>query len=154
MGEVEFKRISFSEIDSIKELWEGLKNHHQIKTTFFKERFENLNFEVRKAYLSGKAKDGKLIIDTVNINHGKIIAYCISSIDNKNDGEIDSIFIDENYRRMKIGEELMQRALKWFDDENVTTRRIIVAEGNEEAFEFYQKFGFYHIFNTLQQKKP
>lgn len=154
MGEVEFKRISFSEIDSIKELWEGLKNHHQIKTTFFKERFENLNFEVRKAYLSGKAKDGKLIIDIAIINQGKIIAYCISSIDSKNDGEIDSVFIDENYRRMKIGEELMQRALKWFDDENVTTRRIIVAEGNEEAFEFYQKFGFYHIFNTLQQKKP
>lgn len=153
MGEVEFKRISISKIESIKELWEGLKKYHKDKTSFFKERFENLNFDVRKAFLAGKAEEGKLIVDIASINGGKIIAYCISSINSINDGEIDSIFIEENYRRMKIGDELMTRALNWFDEENVKNRRIVVAEGNEEAFGFYQKYGFYHIFSTLQQKK-
>ena len=47
----------------------------------------------------------------------------------------------------------MNRALKWFDDNEVKNRKIIVAQGNEEAFRFYGKFGFYHLFTTLQQKE-
>ena len=153
MGTIYYERINNKDIDLIKELWEALRDHHKSKTAYFKKRFENLNFETRKKVLLEKTVSGKLIIDVAKINNGKIIGYCVSSIDEKQVGEVDSILVDSQFRGMKIGEELMNRALKWFDENNVETRRIIVAQGNEEAFPFYKKFGFYHLFSTLQQKK-
>lgn len=153
MGTIDYKRIDIQEIDLIKELWEALRDHHKNKTEYFKQRFENLTFETRKKTLLEKAEHGKLIIDIVRMNKGKIIGYCVSSIDEKLNGEIDSILVDEQYRRMKVGEELMARALKWFDENKVETRRIVVAQGNERVFKFYEKFGFYLSFSTLQQKR-
>ena len=147
-----YQRIANQEIDKIKELWEGLKNDHKSKSDFFKERFDKLTFETRKEALLEKARKGFLIIDVVKTAEGKIIAYCVSSIDTKNEGEIDSIYVDVPFRRKRIGEELINRALNWFNDKRVLIRRIVVAQGNEEAFLFYQKFGFYHLFSTLQQK--
>jgi len=152
MGTIEYDRINNKDIDLIKELWEELRDHHKNKTDHFKKRFEKLTFASRKKALLEKAKKGKLIIDVVTINKGKVIAYCVSSIDEKQEGEVDSILVDGQFRGMKIGEELMNRALKWFDENNVETRRIVVAQGNEKAFSFYEKFGFYQLFSMLQQK--
>ncbi|NJO88099.1 MAG: GNAT family N-acetyltransferase [Chloroflexia bacterium] len=153
MGTIDIERIDNKDIDLIKELWEALREHHKNQTDHFKQRFENLTFETRKKALLEKSEHGKLIIDIVKINTGKIIGYCVSSIDERLNGEIDSILVDEQFRGMKIGEELMARALKWFDENEVETRRIVVAQGNEKAFKFYEKFGFYHLFSTLQQKR-
>jgi ribosomal protein S18 acetylase RimI-like enzyme len=152
MGTIDYERIDIQKIDLIKELWEALRDHHKNETDYFKQRFENLTFETRKKAILEKAENGKLIIDIVKINAGKIIGYCVSSIDEKQNGEIDSILVDEQFRGMKIGEELVVRALNWFDENKVETRRIVVAQGNERAFKFYEKFGFYHLFSTLQQK--
>jgi ribosomal protein S18 acetylase RimI-like enzyme len=152
MGTITYKRFNSTEIDLIKELWEGLRAHHKEKTEHFKERFENLTFETRKQVLLEKEKKGRLMIDIAMINAGRIIAYCVSSIDENKEGEIDSIFVDEQYRKNKIGDELMNRALAWFDDNDVSKRKIVVAQGNEETFRFYAKFGFYHLFSTLHQK--
>ncbi len=153
MGSIDYERIDNKNINLIKELWEALRDHHKNQTECFKQRFENLTFETRKKALLEKAEHGKLIIDVARMNKGKIIGYCVSSIDEKLNGEIDSILVDEQYRGMKVGEELMARALKWFDENKVETRRIVVAQGNERAFKFYEKFGFYHLFSTLQQKR-
>jgi len=153
MGTTEYERIDNKDIDQIKELWEALREHHKSKTDHFKEHFENLTFEIRKKVLLEKANCGQLIIDVVKINKGKIIAYCVSSIDEKGIGEVDSILVDERFRGMKVGDELMTRALKWFDENNVETRRIVVAQGNEAAYSFYEKFGFHHLFSTFQQKR-
>lgn len=152
MGHITFERIDNKDIDLIKELWEELRDHHEAKTDHFKERFHKMTFETRKKALLQKANEEQLIIDIAKVNNGKIIAYCVSSIDNKLVGEIDSILVEKQYRKMKIGDELMKRALNWFDENKVETRRIVVAQGNEAAFKFYEKFGFYHLFSTLQQK--
>ena len=152
MGKIIYERIDVQQINLIKNLWEKLRVHHKEKTDYFKERFEQLTFEIRKKVLLEKSESGLLIIDIAKSAENNLVAYCVSSIDEKGDGEIDSLFVLEEFRRKKIGDELMKRSLKWFDENKIETRRIVVAQGNEEAFAFYQKFGFYHLFNTLQQK--
>lgn len=135
---------------------EKLRDHHRINSTHFKERYETMSFDKRKSDLLEKAKIGLLQINTVENTPSRIIiGYCVSSIKTEcleKVGEIHSIYVDANFRKLGIGSELIKLSLDWFKIEKVSTKRIIVAEGNEEVFHFYQKYGFYHFSNVLQQK--
>jgi diamine N-acetyltransferase len=155
-GKIKLFSVDIDKIDSIKSLWEGLRDHHKDHSTYFQKRFQDSTFEKRKNALLAKMEYGKLNIDVAeDISQNKIVAYCVSSVVEENQGrvgEIDSIFIDKDYRNKGIGDRLMRKALEWLKNENVTEKRIVVAEGNEGVFEFYRKYGFYHLHHILQQK--
>ncbi len=78
------------------------------------------------------------------------IGYCICTISAEGDGEIDSIFVENGYRRSGIGEELMRRALAWLDAEGAKRKIVAVAAGNEAAIPFYESFGFMPRMTVLQ----
>ncbi len=80
----------------------------------------------------------------------KIVGYCLTTINNGS-AEIESIHIENSYRRKKIGENLIKNALKWINDKNISKIVVGVAAGNEEVFDFYKKFGFYPRTTILQQ---
>jgi GNAT superfamily N-acetyltransferase len=73
---------------------------------------------------------------------GKAIGYCVSSLSVKKVGEIESIYIEKEYRRCNIGDKFMKTALAWMDDRGAVNKIIGVVEGNEEAFGFCQKILF------------
>ena len=80
------------------------------------------------------------------------MGYCISGIDQDGIGEIESIFIAEEFRGQNVGEALMQHALHWLNDQGVTSKVIDVAVGNERVFKFYARFGFFPRVTKLKQK--
>ena len=41
------------------------------------------------------------------------MAYCIVTVSESGQGEIESIFVEQNYRGMGVGNHLMQMALAW-----------------------------------------
>jgi ribosomal protein S18 acetylase RimI-like enzyme len=151
-----YKTIESEEIDKIRFLWEKLREHHLNNSNYFKEKYREQTFQMRKAGLLKKIKDGKLRIDIAeNTKDGILVAYCVSSVnidDINKEGEIDSIYVEENFRKSGIATNLVESALSWFKNENVSVTRISVAEGNEQAFAFYEKFGFYHLMSVLQQR--
>lgn len=153
---INYRIIQEDSIDLVKTLWEGLRDHHASKSSYFKEKYLEMTFEKRKANLFEKTQNGKLMIEIAeDTAKHQPIAYCISSINEEFGmifGEIDSLYIDPDYRKMGIGNNLMINALKWLDSEKVQEKKIMVCEGNEEAFRFYKKFGFFHIHNILHQK--
>ena len=57
-----------------------------------------------------------------------------------------------NIRDKSIGTELMDRALSWLESHNADTLIVEVAVGNEAAYEFYAKYGFYPRLTTLKRK--
>ena len=67
-------------------------------------------------------------------------------------GEIDSRFIQPDYRSKGIARELLNHALEWFNANQVNDISIGVAYGNEETFKFYAKFGFLPKVTILQKK--
>lgn len=81
------------------------------------------------------------------------IGYCISSIDQKHIGEIESIFVDEEFRHQGFGHHLMQKALAWMEKEQVKSKIVGVVYGNESAFPFYARYGFFPSATILRQKK-
>lgn len=61
--------------------------------------------------------------------------------------------MDKEYRKYGLGDKLMNSALEWLDSNQVKTKIIGVAEGNENVLEFYKKYGFYKRSVILQQVK-
>ncbi len=141
-------------INEIKPLWEALNLYHQNKAEHFKEKIKENTFENRhKKFFSGEFK---VFVEIVRVNDQvQPIGYCISSLSDDGIGEIDSLFIEDEYRGYILGEALMNNALKWLKSNNSKTNRIKVAEGNEAVLNFYKKFGFetrYYILEEINLK--
>lgn len=148
------KLVSPEDLDIIEPLWEKIKKHHQIISPNFSEKYQASDFKTRKRELIAKSSGGKLRLELAeDISRKKNIGYCISSISSQGQGEIDSLFVEEDYRSRGIGYELLKRALHWMESECVDDLKIVVAVGNEELLPFYQSFGFYPRHMILENKK-
>jgi hypothetical protein len=53
------------ELDLIKELWEKLKRHHQLRSKYFFQDYNYMIFEDRKEELLKKSENGVLRLDLV-----------------------------------------------------------------------------------------
>lgn len=125
----------------VKPLWEELNNHHKSKSLYFHNKFERFTFENRMKSLLKDDIKINIILARDEINKSNI-GYCITTINNNGIGEIQSIFIDGNFRGHNIGEKLMEESLNFLECEKAERIIIGVAGGNEEAINFYQRFGF------------
>lgn len=81
----------------------------------------------------------------------KIIGYCISTITGET-CEIDSLFIEDNYRKLGLGNTLINRGIEWLKGNNCNKILVAVSDGHEEVFDFYMKNGFYPRFIYLELK--
>ena len=154
MDQYIIKRGSGDDLDLIKPLWEKLNQLHFDLSPHFKHRFHGMTWDNRKSKLLEKSRD--IMLDyAIDNNDEKIIGYCISTIDKEDSktGEIDSIYIDYNYRKSGLGKQLMERAIQWLQSSNTETQKLLVAFGNEEVFGFYKQFDFYPLHIVLQRKK-
>lgn len=151
MDKIEYVIGGIELLDSIDFLWVKLNNLHANVSEYFSDQFSNTEFIIRRQNLVQKSNGGELRIEVVNSN-SKPIGYCISTIDNNRVGEIDSIYIEEQFRQRRIGHHLIQSAIQWMDIEKVSKKTIVVVSGNESVFPFYQKYGFYLRTSTLVQK--
>jgi ribosomal protein S18 acetylase RimI-like enzyme len=137
-------------LDTIQPLWEKLNQHHEQVSPHFTADFRINSFEQRKARLLHRYEDGQLRI-YLAYHNDDLVGYCISGIHTDSIGEIESIFISEDYRNHHIGYNLMRNALDWLGQQKVSSKVIEVAVGNEDAFKFYGRFGFFPRVTTLKQ---
>ena len=152
MNPVEYHTIDIGEIDAIRPLWVQLNQHHHSHAVVFRGYYEGMTFEQRKAYFQKIAGQGTIRIElAIAIPAKKIVGYCVSSLSMEKTGEIESIFVGEQYRGRGIGSELLTRALAWLGAEGSLRNRVSVGNGNEEAFGFYRKFGFFPRMTVLEQ---
>ncbi len=135
----------------VKPLWEGLREHHGKISKDFSESIRQRSFEERVADFEGKASNHIFRIELIKVNDSHTpIGYCISSVNDELVGEVESIFIEDTYRGLHIGDTLMKSALKWMDEHGVKTKRINVAAGND-VLRFYEKYGFKVRSHILEQ---
>ncbi|MGN0144122.1 MAG: GNAT family N-acetyltransferase, partial [Clostridium sp.] len=133
---------NIDEIELIKPLWEQLNLIHADKSVNFKKRFEKYTFEKRMKSIINKAQNGIIKLDILfDDEKNRYVGYCISSIENYS-GEIESIFIEKEYRKSGLGGKLMESALRWFKDKSITDIKINVVYNNSDALPFYERYGF------------
>lgn len=134
---------NIEEIKLIKPLWKQLNSIHIEKSIHFKTKYENFIFSKRMESIYEKAQNGIIKIDMVfDSATNKYVGYCLSSIEN-NSGEIESIYIEKQYRKFGIGGQLMESALTWFKANGITNIQIGVVYANDETLPFYERYGFY-----------
>ena len=139
-------------LDSIRLLWQSLNQHHLDLSPYFKQDYVEMNFEKRESYWLKKALSTELRVDiAVDVMTGQNVGYCVSSIDEEKTGEIESIFVASNYRGWGIGDSLMRTVLAWMDEKGTAAKIVEVAVGNEQAFGFYNRYGFFTRKTVLKQ---
>jgi ribosomal protein S18 acetylase RimI-like enzyme len=100
--------------------------------------------------------DNDSIHITLALDGEKLIGYCISIASDflgEKRGEIYSIYVEPEYRGGIIGDNLMERALKWINGRGARRIVLAVGAGNEAVFAFYARFNFYPRITVLQQVK-
>lgn len=141
-------------LDDIQALWEALNQHHQQAAVNFKAHYEKNTFEMRKKNLLLKAKNGQMRIEiAVDQETAQNVGYCISRVEFSGDAEMESLYVLETYRGLGLGEKLLSNAIDWMDEMGAHTKTVSVAVGNEKAFSFYERFGFYPRKTLLEQIK-
>lgn len=155
MSFIEYHSTDIRDIELIRDLWNHLNDYHHSKATAFRSWYEQTTFDDRKAYFKKVANTGTLRLDLAfdPQAHGRYIGYIVSSLTPEKTGEIESIFVMESYRSRGVGSALVKRTLAWLDENGSVRNRVSVGDGNEEAWVFYKKFGFYPRMTVLEQKR-
>jgi ribosomal protein S18 acetylase RimI-like enzyme len=152
MVKIEYTETDRQGLDLIVPLWQKLNEHHRLRSPYFPGHYSRMTWEIRKKELIDKSRNGSMRIDLARDgNTEALIGYCVSTISEKRQGEIDSIYIEEGYRRCGIGDNLMKKALKWMDEHSVKGKMLEVASGNEEVFAFYNRYDFYPRSTIMRQ---
>ena len=127
----------------VKPLWEKLNWHHLLTSIYFKHHYSVFTFDGRqKRFLNESIR--LLYVDLAHDQkHRQDVGYCITSVSREDVGEIESIYVDAEYRKLGLGDQLMKRAMVWLDDQGVTARTLSVSVGNDDVLPFYQRYGFY-----------
>lgn len=151
--EIEYLEKDQNDIDLIQPLWQKLNAHHLTVSKYFKESRAAFTFEMRKKHLLEKSFQGALRIDLARDSVTKeYVGYCVTSVNREKEGEIESIYVEKDYRLSGIGDGLMSRALAWLNDVTVKQTVLTVAEGNEGVFAFYRRHDFYPKTTILMHK--
>ena len=153
MHAVLYRTTGYDEIELIRPLWEQLNSYHHAKASRFREHYEQMTFEDRQSHFCRLHESGHLRLDLAQDEKtGRYIGYCVSSVSAENTGEIESLFVDREFRSAGIGTALITRGLGWMDSLGAVRKRVSVGDGNESAWAFYRKFGFFPRMTVLEQK--
>ena len=101
--------------------------------------------EEGKDYFEDLIKNQYVIVATLE---DKIIGYLAGSINEKGSyeeiqyGEINNMFIKEDYRLYGIGKKLINNFKNYCRNNNISNLKVVASSKNKNAIEFYIKNGF------------
>lgn len=144
-----YRDIPYSQISIIKDLWEKNRSYHENLSENFGYIYINIVFEERIKHLDMFDNAHIKITVAENISTKEIVGYCISTTKG-NDGETQSLHVDENNRGLGIGKNLMNSHLEWMRKKGCTNIIITVAYENKNTIEFYKTLGFKE--NTIEMR--
>lgn len=150
---MEFKFIEGGKelLHLIQPMWEKLNTLHKEASPNFSHYFSNLSYEARKEKFN--TDDIMLMVSlVVDSSSEALVGYCVSTINKENIGEIDSLYVNEDYRKHSLGDILMQKSINWLNNNKVAKKIIVVAAGNEGVLSFYERYGYYPKVLVLEEK--
>lgn len=137
------------------------------------ELIQNLNYKLFE--LEKKNYDSTLVLDWPLSEEGKkyfedlinneyviialkgedVTGYLAGSINEKGAyeliqyGEINNMLVDDKYRGLGIGKQLINKFKEYCKSNNITNLKVVASSKNKNAIEFYRKQGFNDFDITL-----
>jgi len=156
---VRYKVLPREQLEAIEPLWDMLNEHHKGRSTHFAAFYDMFTFDQRMEKFDDRSLRVRIevaLVDGPNKAHKKagsnMVAFSLASVTNKSAGELDSLFVERQYRRRGIGTTLAKRAFAWMDREGALSKSLSVVYGNEEVLSFYRMFKFYPSRLELNQR--
>ena len=144
MAEIEYTVTDRHGLDLIAPLWRKLLEHHAGRSIHFSEQMAAMTYEERKNQLIEKSHDGELRIDLAHDKEAdKLIGYCIGTISEDRRGEVESIYVEPDYRRAGVADIMLRRCLAWMEEKSVRKKVLVIAVGNEEVMPLYERHAFF-----------
>ena len=153
MERYSFIQAPADHLDLIRPLWDKLNRYHYDLADSFSQRFRYVDWEQCKQEMINESR--VIAVDYVLDRQGNnIIGFCISRVYQKDPstGEVDSLYVEEDHRQAGIGKELLERAIRWLDQQGAKKKRVLVVAGNEPLIDYYKQFEFYPLHIVLQRK--
>ncbi len=124
-----------------KPLWEKQKTYHLGIDRLSPENYVDLSFEERAIRIQKKgAHLTTLLAEDRTTDH--LIGYSLATINLEGVGEIDSVFVEENYRGKGVGTALIKATLVWMEENKVQKTKLHVLDVNQSAVSLYRTLGF------------
>src|SRR5436309_16128013 len=98
-------------LDRVGPLWSELRSHHAEMFAKWREDLLAATFEQRKAGLIKKGTKGLLVL--LAVSGRRDVGYCVCTINENGQSEIDSIYVTEGHRHRGIGKASMEEAMAW-----------------------------------------
>jgi ribosomal protein S18 acetylase RimI-like enzyme len=135
-----------SHIPEIVELWKEFMDFHKdIDPVFSRSEDGHLSFE-KHLRDSINSEDWHIL---VALDKGCVVGFSTSQISKyapvfemKTHGGINTMAVKSNYRRKGIGEQMLEKILKWFESRNIDRIELSVAANNQIGYSFWKKHGF------------
>ncbi len=144
-----YRDIPFSDVSTIKCLWEKNREYHERLSKNFGGMYSNLIFEERINNFGAFDKDHIKITIAENSQDKEILGYCISTF-NGVEGETHSLHVYDGVRGCGIGKSLMSSHIEWMKNNGCTNITITVAFENKNTIQFYRSLGFKE--NTIEMQ--
>ncbi len=136
-------------IACIRNLWEKLNRMHYEDSVYFEDHFESFTFEKRIEGLLRFDEDDIKI--TVVKDGPRFLGYCVSTI-RGNEGEIESLYLEEELRGRGQGKALVAEHKAWMKERGCARIRVGVSYGHDSAIRFYHAAGFFERVTYLELK--
>ncbi|EIP96608.1 acetyltransferase [Opitutaceae bacterium TAV1] len=136
----------------IEPLWLLLREHHVAVSPHFAAELAGTAFSDRASVFLKKKESGDLFV-CIAEERNEGVGYVIASVED-NAGEIDSLFVLPRARKSGIGRELLNRTLDWLNSSGSDSVLLSVIFGNDEALNFYSRYGLYPRSLNLYRKEP
>ncbi|WP_254507437.1 GNAT family N-acetyltransferase [Anatilimnocola floriformis] len=135
-------------LDRVEPLWNQTRDFHFQLAPQWRKGL-TWEFTDRRVALIAKGTHGHFIaLASVD---DRDVGYSICTIEANGRGEIDSLFVEAEFRKQGIGDALMQSSLAWFAERAVDDIAIEALACNEDAVRFYARFGFQPRSVTLKR---
>jgi len=139
----DYEEIDVNCLETIRPMWTALNAFHTDLEPAFALRRSRRTFDLRLLEWRDVAVSGQLKIDlAIRTSDQTHVGYCVTTLSNNLDGEIDSLYVDSTVRGQGVGSELMRRSLAWLAERGARSKLIVAACGNDAAIRFYARFGF------------
>lgn len=151
MQSIEYVELDESGLDGIASLWQKLNAMHAGQSSAFAPAYQRKTFAERKKEILAKARGKALMVHAAKeTGSGAIIGYCVN-IAGDGEGEVESLYVEPEFRHAGVGDVFMKRAVAWMDSLGVSRKKILVYAGNEGVMKFYQRYGFRPRYIVLEQ---
>lgn len=138
-------------------VWREMMDFHAERDTYFatcegaEKAFSN--------FLSGNIEKEDAFVFVAQVSD-IIVAYCLCMITERPPvcemkrqyGNLSDLAVFETHRRQGIGEQMVKRAMEWFQLQGLERVEVRVAVTNEVSTEFWRKMGFVTYLKTMCKK--